>query len=221
MIKSLPTIPFRVGTDTLNVIKGGKDKPSFVFIHGKARDVQNAEYWAPQLPWLNKKGLYYFIDMLGHGHSVPGPSDIPDVPLEKQVNAISAFLESEHVEKPVFLIGRSYGGKVALEVAKKTPNSIKSLIFIAPAISAADVQTLPEQLKVRPMLFVSAEDDPVIPHDRVKEVAKSLPLGRFHNAGKILVNETVEKWKAHCPEMVNPEQFGYEVQEIVEEFMFQ
>lgn len=219
-MKKLPTIQFRVGSDTLNVIKGGKDKPSFVFIHGKARDVQNAEYWAPQLTWLNKKGLYYFVDMLGHGQSVPGPSDGPAVSLEKQVDAISSFLESEHVEKPVFLVGRSYGGKVALEVAKKTPNSIKSLIFIAPAISVADAQTLPDQLKSRPMLFVSAEDDPVIGHDKVKEVAKSLPLGRFYNAGKILVDENVEKWKAHCPEMVNPEQFGYEVQEIVEEFMF-
>lgn len=59
-----------------------------------------------------------------------------------KVNAISQFLSSEHIKAPVFLIGRSYGGKVAVEVAKRIPSLVSSLILVAPAIIPSDIHSV-------------------------------------------------------------------------------
>eukprot|EP00026_Physarum_polycephalum_P012895 Phypoly_transcript_13243.p1 GENE.Phypoly_transcript_13243~~Phypoly_transcript_13243.p1 ORF type:complete len:250 (+),score=45.31 Phypoly_transcript_13243:68-751(+) len=213
--QKLSAIQFKVGSDVLNVVRGGHGKPAFVFIHGANREKQNAEYWAPQLSWL--KNSFFFVDMLGHGNSVPNATEKgPDVAIERQVNAIVSFLQSPEVESPVLLVGRSYGGKVAVEGAKAAPTHVKSLILIAPAIKPADIEKLPDSIKKEKILVVTAEDDPIVDPAKTKSIADHLPNARLYSAGKVITNEA-ESWQAHCPEMVHPEKFGEEVHAFLKE----
>jgi len=178
--------------------------------------VQNAKYWTPQIPWLEKTGKYFLVDMLGHGSSVPGASDPTVVSAEKNVDVVSAFIQ-KHVSQPVFLVGRSYGGKIAVEIAKKIPESIESLILIAPAINSNDVKSLPDKIKNQAVVVIAAEDDIVIPFENSKEVAQAFPSAKFVSAGKIITDDKVEKWKSHTPEMVHPELLEQQVQELLKE----
>jgi hypothetical protein len=47
---------------------------------------------------------------------------------------------------------------------------------------------LPDELKARPILFFSAEDDPIVSSAKTKVIAESLPHGKFYSAGKILTD---------------------------------
>ena len=69
------------------------------------------------------------IDLYGHGGTSPWPGNRP-VTLNDEARAVAAVIAAQ--DGPVHLVGHSYGGTVALQVALDTPSSLLSLSLIEP-----------------------------------------------------------------------------------------
>ena len=99
------------------------------FIHGspgswKAYD----EYLQDQE--LNKKAILISVDRLGYGGSEKG---IPEYSLENQAKYLSPILHL-YPKSKIILVGHSYGGPVAIQIAGMYPERIKKIILLAPSI---------------------------------------------------------------------------------------
>jgi pimeloyl-ACP methyl ester carboxylesterase len=125
--------------------------PAIVMIHGEDK----------QPSWKDWEGFVVLADsrrviipdLVGFGRS-SRPSETPDY--KAQARIVHELLEVMKVEK-VTLVGYSWGGQVALEVAIDWPESIESLILVA---STYDKSQLARLSKVRkPSLVIWAEDD--------------------------------------------------------------
>jgi len=125
--------------------------PAMVMIHGEDK----------QPSWKDWEGFVVLADsrsviipdLVGFGRS-SRPSETPDY--KAQARIVHELLENMKVEK-VTLVGYSWGGQVALEVAIDWPQSIESIILVA---STYDKSQLAKLSKVRkPTLVIWAEDD--------------------------------------------------------------
>lgn len=100
-------------------------------------------------------------DFLGSGDNPPWPVDAP-FHFDRDVEAISAILLAE--EAPAHVVGHSYGGLIALMVARKHPDRIRSLSVYDPvAFGVLYDPPDPEGLAD----FVRAEENPIFLNDEV------------------------------------------------------
>ena len=93
--------------------------------------------------FVNQQGYaLYAFDMLGHGYSEGVPRFyVPDWKNNRvDLENFTRMAAAEHASLPVFIIGESYGGCLALHVAKELqekpliPNNFGGLLLLAPAI---------------------------------------------------------------------------------------
>ena len=68
-------------------------------------------------------------DLLGHGHS----SWAAPWTIERQVAGLVEVLD-EHASGPVVVVGHSYGGALALQLAATAPERIRGLVLLDPAV---------------------------------------------------------------------------------------
>jgi pimeloyl-ACP methyl ester carboxylesterase len=68
-------------------------------------------------------------DFLGSGESAPWPHDVP-FHFERDVEVALALVRAE--AEPVHLVGHSYGGLVALAVAREAPANVRSIAVYDP-----------------------------------------------------------------------------------------
>jgi pimeloyl-ACP methyl ester carboxylesterase len=68
-------------------------------------------------------------DLLGYGRSAPWPRDLPLGP-DDELRIVEALLDV--AGRPAHLVGHSYGGTVALNVARRFPRQVASLTLIEP-----------------------------------------------------------------------------------------
>ena len=148
---------------------GQPGNPVVLGIHGWSQ--RNGWHsWSPLLAPLAEAGFYAVsVDMPGWGEStlVSGEKLVG----EKAVAAATAILATLHADTAI-LMGKSWGGGVALQLALTHPERITHLILTAPAYQG-DLATL-AQLK-QPVLLAWAEDDPVIPISFAERVAAAIP----------------------------------------------
>ncbi len=148
-------------------------------LHGWSR--RNGRHtWQPLLGPLAAAGHYAVgVDMPGWGRSEP----ITPAPLDRRtaLDAVLAILDVLRPGAPAALLGKSWGGDLALGVALEHPERVSGLILTAPAFS--DFARLPELRP--PVLLVWAEDDPVIPIDFVERyrIVPSLQLITYPDGG--------------------------------------
>ena len=93
----------------------------------------SGRYWGPIAERLPTRPDLRGFDMPGHGRSdawAPAPGD-PD--LHTAVTRIAAAM----IERPLDLIGHSFGATVALRIAVAAPEAIRSLTLIEPVLFAA------------------------------------------------------------------------------------
>lgn len=100
--------------------------PPLLLVHGTTADHTR---WLPIIPHFEKQFTVYVVDRRGRGES----GDSPDYHLLRESEDIAAVVEA--IDEPVFLLGHSYGGLVALEAALLTDN-IKRLILYEPPVPA-------------------------------------------------------------------------------------
>lgn len=145
---------------------GRPEHPVVLGIHGWSQ--RNGWHsWGPLLEPLAAANFYAVsVDMPGWGQSVPTGTE--------RVNglaAATAILDALHADTAI-LMGKSWGGGVAIGLALTHPERVSHLILTAPAYQG-DLATL-AQLP-QPVLLAWAEDDPVIPISFAERVAAAIP----------------------------------------------
>ena len=107
---------------------GEADKPAILFIHGAPGD------WKAWGRYLNDDDFLnnYFmisVDRPGYGHSAYGN---PQTNFKKQAAAIIQTARQAH-KGPFLLVGHSYGGPLAIQIAIDFPDDISGMILLASA----------------------------------------------------------------------------------------
>lgn len=125
--------------------------------------------WEPLINPLAAAGFYVVsVDMPGWGNSPP----IGDSPLMNQkATAVVIEIFDKLSKKKAALMGKSWGGGIAVNCAENFPERISHLILTAPALQ--NYQQL-ESVK-QPVLLAWAEDDPLIPIEHSKRFISHHP----------------------------------------------
>ena len=151
---------------------GPTDGPLVLGLHGWSQ--RNGWHtWEPMLAPLGDAGFYAVsVDMPGWGQSPALGSG--QISKKQAMQVVAAILDSVGVETAV-LMGKSWGGGIALNVTLSHPERVSKLILTAPAFRRID------QLNnvTQPVLLAWAEDDPVIPIKYAAEFTDNLPNCRL------------------------------------------
>lgn len=102
--------------------------PPLLLLHGFDSSFLEFRRLAPRLA---DRFQLFIPDLFGFGFS-PRPSDVPYGP-EPVLQHLEQLLAQLPGESPVGLIGASMGGSVAVELARRQPERIGSLLLLAPA----------------------------------------------------------------------------------------
>ncbi|TGK64653.1 alpha/beta hydrolase [Leptospira wolffii] len=156
----------------------GSIRKVLVFVHGSPGN------WANYLryfedPELQKKYCLLGMDRPGFGKS---PKAIPDVnaQAEKLVTSLYSILGNEK-KKNIILLGHSYGGPLAARMAVISPDRIRSLVLLAPAMN-------PETEEVRWYNRIAKIIGPLLGKDWKNSNEEMLPL-------KEQLTEIAPDWK--------------------------
>ena len=105
---------------------GAATGPELVFLHGVTSHGRHARRLAEEADGL--AGHWHVIapDLLGHGHS-------PDTPPWTIAHHVEAVLETVGRDRRVW-IGHSFGGRLAFEIAARSPECVDRLVLLDPAI---------------------------------------------------------------------------------------
>lgn len=99
--------------------------------------------WKPLLPQLQPWVQPLALDLYGHGRSPAWPTDAPSVldvdarPVAALIDALTAAAEAHGQPAEatgVHLVGHSYGAAVALRVALRRPQALRSLTLYEPVL---------------------------------------------------------------------------------------
>ncbi len=96
-----------------------------LLIHGFGGDLNN---WLFNQPILAQKHTVYALDLPGHGES---SKDVGDGDLDFMAKTVLAFMDALQIAS-AHLVGHSFGGAIALEIASQNPNRALSLTLISP-----------------------------------------------------------------------------------------
>jgi pimeloyl-ACP methyl ester carboxylesterase len=105
--------------------------PSAVFVHGLGGSSLN---WTDLMALMRQDTDCWAPDLGGFGQSPP-PRDGDMSPPGYAAN-VASLIEVELSAQPVHLVGNSMGGAVALQLAARRPDLIRSLTLISPALPA-------------------------------------------------------------------------------------
>ena len=105
------------------------DAPKAVFIHGLGGSSLN---WTDLMAQMSGDADGYAVDLGGFGQSPP-PRD-GDMSPSGHARSIVEFIEEQLDGEPVHLFGNSLGGAVALQVAARRPELVRTLTLISPAL---------------------------------------------------------------------------------------
>ena len=103
----------------------GSGRAPLVLIHGFGSDLNS---WRPMLGGGNLDNPILALDLPGHGgstHTIPDDLDGIAAQLEQTIAAYHSG--------PIILVGHSFGGAIATEIAARSNLDIRALVLIAPA----------------------------------------------------------------------------------------
>ena len=109
-----------------NVSHLGAGDQTVVFLHGLVLDNLSSFYYTLANPMALEAEVYLY-DMRGHGRSERPPTGYT---VEDSVADLDALLDELGVDRPVHLVGNSYGGVVGLGMAIAHPERVAGLALI-------------------------------------------------------------------------------------------
>ncbi len=115
--------------------------PPLLLVHGSFSD--HRSNWAYVRPFFEKRFTVYALARRGRGETDATRGHT----VEEESRDLGALIES--IEKPVFLLGHSYGAQIALGAAANLPDSVRKLILYEPprpSIIRSDILTRLEDL---------------------------------------------------------------------------
>ncbi|MFP3606075.1 alpha/beta fold hydrolase [Paraburkholderia sp. SIMBA_053] len=121
-----------MASSKLNIVKGGPTEGSMVvLIHAVGLDLT---YWDRQIEALTAHHHIVALDLPGHGRSARIRHNGSIVDLARDV----AMVIDELGSRPVHVVGHSFGGMVAQELAISYPDHVRSLTLAATAASFSE-----------------------------------------------------------------------------------
>lgn len=104
--------------------------PTVVLVHGSLNDYR---YWTPQIEPLSSRFRVVSIS-LRHYYPEPWKGE-GDFSIKLHAEDLVAFIQRLAVG-PVFLVGWSRGGTVAVDMARSRPDLVRKLVLMDPALDA-------------------------------------------------------------------------------------
>jgi pimeloyl-ACP methyl ester carboxylesterase len=104
----------------------GQGEETVVMIHGLVIDNLSSLYYA-LAPGVADRMQVVLYDLRGHGRTERPPTGYG---LEQAVDDLWALLGRLGIDGPVWLLGNSYGGTIALEAARRTPDRVRGLVLV-------------------------------------------------------------------------------------------
>ena len=128
--------PQSVETDSgrIQYLKQGDGETSVILLHGFGGDLNN---WLFNHPALSENHSVYAFDLLGHGGS---SKEVGDGSIFTLTNSILQAVSRIGIENSNW-VGHSLGGAIAMNAAKISPETVKSLTLIASAGLGAEINS--------------------------------------------------------------------------------
>jgi len=138
-------IPTRFGM-THVVTSGPKDAPPMVLLHGMSSTLT---MWSPNVADFSKDYRVYALDVMGQpGKSIPD-YDEPIRDVTDYMVWLHEIIDGLNLDR-ITLLGMSYGGWLALNLAMTAPERVRKLVLLSPG---ASFQPLSIQFRLRGMLM--------------------------------------------------------------------
>jgi pimeloyl-ACP methyl ester carboxylesterase len=106
---------------------GADDGPAVVLVHGLGGSHGN---WDLLAPLLTPTARVWALDLPGFGRSEPGERRAT---VQANVAVLQRFLR-EVVGEPAVVVGNSMGGMISLFTAATTPDAVRALVLLDPAL---------------------------------------------------------------------------------------
>jgi pimeloyl-ACP methyl ester carboxylesterase len=115
----------RINHCDVELIRQGSGQP-VVLLHSAGA---SATQWRALIDTLSARFLVLAPDLYGYGGTAPWPGHA-EYSLGEEAALVGALLDT--LDEPPHLVGHSYGGAVALHVARQRPAGLRSLTLIEP-----------------------------------------------------------------------------------------
>jgi len=126
--------------------QAGTAGPALLLIHGFGA---SCDHWRKNLPPLAQDHRVFALDLLGFGKSAkPAPGEPLPYNFETWGQQVAAFVQAV-VKEPVFLVGNSIGGVVALQAATLAPDQSRGVILLDCALRQIHDRKLDQQPLLR------------------------------------------------------------------------
>lgn len=112
--------------EALHVTHAGSTGPRVMLLHSSG---MSSRQWAHLSARLSPSFRLVLPDLIGHGANPPWPAEAP-FHWHRDVEALVPVLEG--LGEPAHLVGHSYGGLLALAVARARPALVRSLSLVEP-----------------------------------------------------------------------------------------
>ena len=123
---------YKAGDYSIRYVEvGEEDKPMILFVHGAPGSSQDFISYLQDTE-LVARARMIAVDRPGYGYSCFGKTCTS---IEQQAACIAPILRLNKNDKPVLLVGHSYGGPIVLRLAMDYPDIANgSILLLAPAI---------------------------------------------------------------------------------------
>ena len=108
-----------------NVIELGEGEPYVVFLHGLVMDSLSSWYYTLANP-VAREGKALLYDLRGHGLTEQPATGYR---LEDALADLRAILDAVGAPAPLYLVGNSYGGLIALTMAMEEPERVAGMVL--------------------------------------------------------------------------------------------
>src|SRR5689334_14597837 len=119
-------LTIQVSGSRIQYLELGSGEP-VVLLHSSG---SSSAQWHALAERLSERYRVIAPDLYGSGGTAPWPGDRPFY-LECEAEIVLGLLE--HIDEPAHLVGHSYGGAVALHVARLRGDLVRSLALMEPA----------------------------------------------------------------------------------------
>jgi pimeloyl-ACP methyl ester carboxylesterase len=138
-------------TDTRPHIRSAGTGPNVLCLHSSA---SSSKQWQSLMDELSPEFQVSAVDLYGYGKSPEWRGELP-VSLSDEVALVKTALDE--LDGPVHLVGHSYGGAVAMELARTHPDRIESLSVYEPVMFSHLFEDDPGQEAAREIHFVEQQ----------------------------------------------------------------
>ncbi|MHA1732094.1 MAG: lysophospholipase [Promethearchaeota archaeon] len=142
---------------------GTGTKKVLVGVHGM---VAHCDYYVLVADQVVENGVTtYALDLKHHGHSSGAKGDLESLAeVTSQLHEFVTFVRGEHPGIPVFLMGISMGGMIAVHYAAAHPSELAGVVLVAPAVRTnvkVGLKDIPLALKIG-VSFLFRKGKPVV-----------------------------------------------------------